>query len=310
MKPSAFIGSSGLKYEIVEAIANRLSEQVEPHPWKAAFPVGRMTLEALVEEARLVDFGIFVFGADDRLADDVSIPRDNVLYEAGLFAGVLGTRRCLIVHDKQAKRPSDLEGMTVASFDAGNSAAQVADAVCPALFAAIHKNGPKRFETVAGTIEGHWWQFSRAPDGGFERAKISFLRFRRSASGYLTFMGDAWRADGKRLSRFESELSVVHEASREFTYDWAGEWFVSRDEIEADPEGFYGTGTIVFRADNPNRASGRFTTRNDSNPKLEDRTPVEYQRAQPEDTSVMDGDALSARVTVIQRRLDEGLADR
>jgi hypothetical protein len=142
VKPVAFIGSSGLKYELVEAIADRLGDHVDARPWKTTFPVGRMTLQVLVEEARKVDFGIFVFGADDRLAADVSIPRDNVLYEAGLFAGALGTERCLIVHDAQAKMPSDLEGMTVARFDASTTVAQVADDVSPALLAAIRRPAP------------------------------------------------------------------------------------------------------------------------------------------------------------------------
>jgi hypothetical protein len=309
MKPSAFIGSSGLKYEFVEAIANGLSDEVDTHPWKSAFPVGKMTLEALIDEARLVDFGIFIFGADDRLADDVSVPRDNVVYEAGLFAGVLGTDRCLIVHEKKAKRPTDLKGMTVASFLGSDSVTEFADAVCPDLLKAIRKKRAKRFETVASTIEGDWWQFSWAPDGGIERAKVSFLRFRRTVSGYLKFKGDAWTENGDRLARFKSDLSIVNEQHRTFTYDWTGRWFVNKKEIKAEPGGFYGSGEFSLSPSNSDRASGEYTTRNDSNRDLDDQTPVEYRRANPQDIQIMDGDDFSARRKLIQQRLAERLAD-
>lgn len=311
MKPSAFIGSSGLKYEFVEAISDWLSDEVDTHPWrsKSAFPVGKITLKALVEEAMLVDFGIFIFGADDTLTGDISVPRDNVVYEAGLFAGVLGTDRSLIVHEKEVKMLTDLKGMTVASFDGSLSAAEVADAVCPGLLEAIRKKRAKRFESVAGTIEGDWWQFSLAPDGGIERAKVSFLHFRRTASGYLTFKGDAWTKNGDRLARFKSDLSIVNEQHRTFTYGWTGKWFVNKKEINADPAGFYGSGEFTLSPSNPNRASGEYTTRNDSNRDLDDQTPVEYRRANPEDIEDMDSDSILARRKLIRKRLAERLAD-
>ena len=308
MKPVAFIGSSGLNYEIVKAIADKLSEKVDTHPWKSAFPVGKITLQALVEEATRVDFGIFVFGSDDKLEADVSVPRDNVVYEAGLFSGVLGTNRSLIVHDEKVKMPSDLKGMTVARFNASLSTAAISDAVCPALLKAIREGGAKRFETVAGTIEGDWWQFSTAPNGGIERATCSLLRFSKAASGYLKFEGDAWAENGDRLAHFESDLSIVNETNRSFKYGWTGLWFVNRKEINGDPGAFYGKGEFKITSSNPDRARGNFTTRNDSNRDLEAQTPVVYRRASPQDTLNMDGSDLTTRRKLIQDRLAECLA--
>jgi predicted nucleotide-binding protein len=46
------------------------------------------------------DFGIFVFSPDDTAemrGKLFSIPRDNVVYELGLFSGALGTNRCFFV---------------------------------------------------------------------------------------------------------------------------------------------------------------------------------------------------------------------
>jgi hypothetical protein len=141
---------------------------------------------------------------------------------------------------------------------------------------------------------------------------VSFLRFRRTASGYLTFTGDAWSADGDRLAHFESDLSVVDEERGVFEYRWKGEWFVSRQDINADPEGFYGEGRIRLSPNNRDRASGRYTTRNDSHPEraLDDQTPVEYQRARPRDVERMDGDDLADRLALIRERLGEGVRDR
>jgi len=310
MKTKVFIGSSGLKYEIVETIADRLSDDVEAHPWKSAFPVGEMTLESLVAEAHRVDFGVFVFGADDQLAADIDVPRDNVVYEAGLFAGVLGADRSLIAHEEKVKMPTDLKGLTVAEFPRSRSAEEIADAVCPILLKAIRGKGAKRWASVAGTLEGDWWQFSLAADGGIERSKISFLRFRREVSGSLSFKGDAWAANGDRLARFESDLSAIDEKFQIFTYHWTGRWFVSKAEIKADPGAFYGRGEIILSPSNRDRGSGEYTTRNDSNRNLDDQTPVEYRRARPQDIQFMDGNDLSARRKLIQRRLVERLPDR
>ena len=39
-------------------------------------------------------------------------PRDNVVFEAGLFGGVLGMRRTFILHAHGSKLPTDLLGLT------------------------------------------------------------------------------------------------------------------------------------------------------------------------------------------------------
>ena len=43
-------------------------------------------------------------------------PRDNVVFEAGLFGGALGMRRTFILHAKGAKLPTDLLGMTAVRY--------------------------------------------------------------------------------------------------------------------------------------------------------------------------------------------------
>jgi hypothetical protein len=47
-------------------------------------------------------------------------PRDNVLFELGLFTGRLGTSKAAFLIDKEIKLPSDFNGLTLARFDKGN----------------------------------------------------------------------------------------------------------------------------------------------------------------------------------------------
>src|SRR3954453_17366243 len=43
-------------------------------------------------------------------------PRDNVVFEAGLFGAALGMRRTFILHARVSKLPSDLLGLTVVRY--------------------------------------------------------------------------------------------------------------------------------------------------------------------------------------------------
>jgi len=76
----------------------------------------------LMRNLRDSDFGIFVFAPDDVATirgDLLRIPRDNVVYEAGLFGGHLGPERCFIAVPQEAsvRVPTDLLGMTLGSYE-------------------------------------------------------------------------------------------------------------------------------------------------------------------------------------------------
>ena len=58
-----------------------------------AFPPSGTTLDSLLDAVSENDFGIFVFSPDDKLnirSSDLVSPRDNVVFEAGLFMGRYG----------------------------------------------------------------------------------------------------------------------------------------------------------------------------------------------------------------------------
>lgn len=67
------------------------------------------------------DYAILVLTPDDLVTVRDSAtqqPRDNVLFELGLFMGKLGRERTFIVHGQglDLKLPSDLAGVTAATF--------------------------------------------------------------------------------------------------------------------------------------------------------------------------------------------------
>jgi hypothetical protein len=121
-RPFTFIGSSAEGLSVAEHLQLALDHECEVKVWhQGVFGLGGGTLEELVNLAPKVDFAILVLTPDDTTTSRNQIspsPRDNVIFELGLFVGVLGPRRTFIVHDRTAnlKLPSDLAGITTATF--------------------------------------------------------------------------------------------------------------------------------------------------------------------------------------------------
>src|ERR1041384_6905202 len=96
-KPRIFLGSSGKQEKLLQALTRGLEEVAQVEPWTTSFNPGTTTLERLLELTKEVDFAAFVFAQDDWTtnaptteAAGQASPRDNVVFEAGLFGGVLG----------------------------------------------------------------------------------------------------------------------------------------------------------------------------------------------------------------------------
>src|SRR6185369_11117446 len=127
-KPRIFLGSSGQQKKLLQALTRGLADIAEVEPWTTSFNPGVSTLERLIELTRQVDFAVFIFAQDDwtiagsptaAAADAGQMsPRDNVVFEAGLFGGVPGMRRTFILHAHGAKLPTDLLGLTAIRYDA------------------------------------------------------------------------------------------------------------------------------------------------------------------------------------------------
>jgi hypothetical protein len=126
-KPSIFIGSSSEAIDFPRAVEEHLSSEAEVTVWRdLPFSPGGFTIETLLNSLNRLDFAVFVFDPADKVTSRGSTsnaPRDNVVFELGLFMGRLGRARAFVLLQKNAdvKLLSDLHGMTVLEYEWPNS---------------------------------------------------------------------------------------------------------------------------------------------------------------------------------------------
>jgi hypothetical protein len=122
-----FIASSSEGLELVEAVRGLLLEELqdtaEIAPWTREFDLSATYIESLERASRDADFAILVLTPDDLTKSrevEKAEPRDNVIFELGLFFGSIGRERCFLVHEQRPdlKLPSDLLGVNAATFKA------------------------------------------------------------------------------------------------------------------------------------------------------------------------------------------------
>jgi Predicted nucleotide-binding protein containing TIR-like domain len=298
-KPRIFLGSSGKQAKLLQALTRGLEDVAHVEPWTTSFNPGTSTLERLLELTRQVDFAAFVFARDDWTnnsppASDPSAsgqasPRDNVVFEAGLFGGVLGMRRTFILHASGSKLPSDLLGFTCVRYGDATTAAEMR-VVNQKLRRAIEDEGR------AARIEGLWWQLSLTERSSVEPSAVSLLRIWRDRSGALDVAGRSWREDGALAARYWSEAAKEKNDPPGVFYYWKG-------ERPRDPNAPQLDGTGENRLESADRAAGYFTTRSDAHPQVNARTSGVYLRANPEDLSILDGPDARQRAGLIAERL-------
>jgi len=146
-KPRLFIGSSVEGHGIATELQRGLEYDVEVTLWsQGVFGLSKGTLESLIEAANDNDYAALVLTADDltvKRDDNKHSPRDNVIFELGLFMGSLGRERTFMVYcrDSPPDLPTDLAGITAATFakrDDGNLQRAMGTA-CTEIRSAIEK---------------------------------------------------------------------------------------------------------------------------------------------------------------------------
>ncbi len=121
--PKVFIGSSREGLRIAQALGANLEHVAEPHPWPHIFELSKTTVESLEKAAAECRFAVFVLTPDDDVKSRgaaLKAPRDNVLWEHGLFSGENGRDHTFVLMPrdvKNLKMPSDLFGVNVATYD-------------------------------------------------------------------------------------------------------------------------------------------------------------------------------------------------
>lgn len=123
-----FIGSSAeqrsLAENLVSFVLDNFRDSIDPVPWYDVFPGGEFVLESLLRVAHETDAAMLVLAADDLVTsrgETVYAPRDNLIFEAGLFIALHGHRyvRLFVPRDPGTggvKKPTDIDGLTVEPY--------------------------------------------------------------------------------------------------------------------------------------------------------------------------------------------------
>jgi|SRR5215468_3882347 len=121
--PSLFIGSSEEGLDLARAVRASLEADAEVTLWKDGFfRPGFTYIDSLINSLSRFDFAVLVLRPEDfvisREVESLG-PRDNVLFELGLFMGRFGKERTFMLHQAKTsiKLPSDLAGVATATYD-------------------------------------------------------------------------------------------------------------------------------------------------------------------------------------------------
>ncbi|WP_439881655.1 CBASS system CD-NTase-associated NAD(+) hydrolase Cap12 [Pontibacter sp. MBLB2868] len=130
-----FIGSSSEEAGLAETAKTILEKDFDVVIWNdnvwdtAVFKINQNFLNDLLKASLRFDFGLLLGTKDDKVTyrgNEVLQPRDNVLFELGLFMGRLGLNKCAFVVDKELKILSDITGISLARFSEGDNDSFVA----------------------------------------------------------------------------------------------------------------------------------------------------------------------------------------
>lgn len=132
-EPILFLGCSSEALPLANAIREMLAgEKIDVRVWNSGvFGPSSITLDTLLKAARDSDFAALIFGPDDWVISrgkKLAAPRDNVIFELGLFMGQLDRERAFVISgQKNIKVPSDLLGLThIRSKEVGTARANKA----------------------------------------------------------------------------------------------------------------------------------------------------------------------------------------
>jgi predicted nucleotide-binding protein with TIR-like domain len=139
LKPPVFVASSTEGLDLAYAVQRNLEHFAAPTVWsQGVFQASSVVLDQLIKSLETFKFGVFVFSLDDVIfmrGLEHSAPRDNVVFELGLFIGRLGRERNFVVvprGQRDLKLPTDLLGLITVSYDDTRPSAEYEAALGPA----------------------------------------------------------------------------------------------------------------------------------------------------------------------------------
>ena len=297
-RPRVFLGSASEDLPLVDELIEGLADVAEVTRWRGAFAPSSTTIEGLIEQARLADAALFVFGDTDWVESrDVgrAAPRDNVVYEAGLFAGEIGIDRTFMLAPDGVKLPSDLDGVTLLSYRTESAASGQAQRALATLRRTLRVLGPR------DPYLGMWWQRALQLGDQLERSTLALVEIERAPDGTLSLSGVAWDDEGTRLARFDSMDCCRLTGSPGFLYHWEGDW----PEVEGVPE-LFGAGRVE-QSSHDGQLEGWFTSTERAASRRSSFMKVLYVPASASDVEIAHHGSKQERKQLIRDRLDQDI---
>lgn len=310
-----FIGSSSEGIKVADAVRlllmNELGESATVEPWTRKFELSATYIESLEKIVAEADFAVLVLTPDDVTTSRNSkklAPRDNVIFELGLFMGGLGRERCYLVHENDPqgkanlKLPSDLLGVKAATFKSpDDDDLEAALNVGCALIAKQIKKLPLRYKlsseeaaaqssmhSFSERLAGAWWEYVSVGD----KQWLSFFRIELdNLHNSVQFEdGRHFEPDGELTARWKSVTTRYFREENKVVYLWQGSYPSS---TEASPQDrFHGYGEFEFevpaKSSEPiSRGHGKFWNVDESHPERTLIKVVQLRRVLDRDIATM-----------------------
>ena len=151
-RPRLFIGSSKESLPVARAIRSNFDhDDFVVNLWTdRVFGPSRFPITELEKQVQAADFAVLVLGRDDEVISrnqKSDAPRDNVIFELGLFMGALSHERTFMIIPRgcDIKIPTDLLGLTPLDYrlEDSDDFISLLGPVCDQLRDIIHKIGVK-----------------------------------------------------------------------------------------------------------------------------------------------------------------------
>jgi predicted nucleotide-binding protein len=152
VRPVIFLGSSSESLHIANQIeAGICGDDVSINLWTSdVFLPSHFPIDDLSDQVRKSDFAVLIISSDDLVMsrnESYQAPRDNIIFELGLFMGALSRKRTFLMYPDMdnVKLPSDLEGITTIRYvidSDGNQLDNLKD-VCAQIRTSVMRLGPK-----------------------------------------------------------------------------------------------------------------------------------------------------------------------
>jgi hypothetical protein len=274
--------------------------KIVPASWdRGTFELSKTYIESLEKEVGKADFSILVLSPDDvtRIrGEEVLTPRDNVLFELGLFMGGLQRERCFMLfeRDNEPKLPTDTLGIKAATYQKSDSAG-LEKALAPACEQILNRVSEilleQKLSAFVAQIEGGWWERIVTKTG----IEISYFDiFPKDSYKSLFMRGDHFSENGDLIGSWKSVAVRLREEQRELVYVWEGEHPPSEDSEALKVTGF---GTLEFDPGSGQSVKGRggFVDLDPNAPSKAQRKTVRIKRAKKSHTRKMNRDSLADR---------------